>query len=105
MDEPVRRSWHCGWMAESEWTDCQLPSHIGDEEYDAPVCPGWLVRQDAVAEGARAYAAYDKGELSTFYPEPTNALLEATEAAAQSFSKYQSYKLRENAKKRESSQG
>jgi hypothetical protein len=105
MDVNVRRSWHCGWMPESEWTQCQLPARIGDEVYDLEVCPGWLVRQDAVAEGSRAYAAFDKGELSTLFPEPTNALLEATEAASQSFNKYQSYKLRENAKKREQSQG
>ena len=53
-----------------------LPKYIGDHtskrrQVDIthlPVCPGWVVRQPAVYEASRAYAAMEKGCLAEMFP-------------------------------------
>ncbi len=40
------------------------------------VCPGALQRRRGVAECASAYAAFDKGALATFAPDPDQGLLD-----------------------------
>lgn len=83
-------------MDASEWSEpCELPRKIGSTKYELNVCPGWLVRQPAVIEAAQAYAAFDKGEMSTFFPEPSNALLEGVLVASQSFNAYHCERLKE----------
>lgn len=71
-------------MPEEEWTPKQLPNFIGDPMdpgcqvniRDLEVCPGWLVRQAAVAEAAQAHLCFDKGQLKLYYPHEENIVLE-----------------------------
>ncbi len=58
-------------------------------------CPGWLVRQAAVVEGARAWAARKDGCLGDYFPDPYNAVLEAADVATQAFARFEAAKLKE----------
>lgn len=101
MEEAVRKTWHCGWMEESEWTKLELPPRFSENEpYNLEICPGWLVRQDPVIESTRAYSAYDKGVLDTVFPDPPNGLIEGAEVMSASFNAYSAHKTRESVRKR-----
>lgn len=100
MDPVIRRSWHCGYLERGEWSEpYEGPTHLAGEPFELEVCPGWLVRQDPVIEASQAAAAFDKGELATFFPDPPNGLVDAALAAAQSFNAYQSAKIKEQREK------
>ena len=93
----VRAAWHCGWMAEEDWTPgkADLPPRFAENEpYDLDVCPGWLVRQEPVIEISRAYNAYERGELSTFYPQPPNWMAEGVQELSASMSRFSAERLK-----------
>lgn len=89
-----RERMHCGFLDAREWREPMIlqphPGRVlhtnmvcakpdGDfegVEWTEDVCPGWAVRQAQVVEIAQAYQAYDKGELQSAFPEPSNVLIE-----------------------------
>ena len=83
----TRRSLHCGWMDERDWTKqrAEVPPAFGPYPYDADVCPGWLTRQDFVTEGSEAYMAAEMGVLEQIYPELPHPVWEAIRVCKQSF--------------------
>lgn len=86
-------------MDESKWTKAELPPEIGGEPYEVDVCPGWLTRQPSVIEGAKAYSAMKVGELSTYYPDAENVVLEAAMVANQAFNLKECERIKNGAKK------
>jgi hypothetical protein len=66
----TRAGMHCGYMPRTEWTADRdgLPTQIGPDKYEVNICPGWLVRQPAVQDGARAWTAWSKSALPSFDP-------------------------------------
>lgn len=90
----MRRTWHCGYLDREEWLPSELPKVIGDVTYDCDVCPGWLVRQPAIAEAAEAGSAYDKGQIGVVFPDAPNLLIEAAILASRSFASHQLYRIR-----------
>lgn len=100
LDERGRRAWHCGWMAQSEWLEpCELPPMVGESTAMTAVdpagpCPGWIVRQPAVLDGARATMALRQSELRTFFPGEQHAVIEAAEAGLQAFNAYEAARLK-----------
>lgn len=99
--EGVRAFMHCGYMDRTTWPagDNDLPPSLGPFPYTADVCPGWLVRQPEVGEGARAYRAREKNALHIFDPLGLNVIWEMTEAADLAFSAFEGEKLREVSRK------
>jgi hypothetical protein len=69
----VRLAMHCGFLPRREWPSgpAALPATIGNtaDPNTCDVCPGWLVRQPRVIDGATAYAALEAGTLDRFDPE------------------------------------
>lgn len=65
----------------------------GQPAGSAAVCPGGLVRLEGLDRYVRAFRAHDKGELTTFFPSPDNALLEGVEALALSASTLEAYEI------------
>jgi hypothetical protein len=61
----------CGWMPAERRGAGGLPKTIGNtsDPNTVDICPGWLVRQPAVLDGATAYAALEAGKLERFDPE------------------------------------
>lgn len=73
----MRAGMLCGYLPESEWTASMLGEFdISGEPYSPPICPGWMIRQDAVIEIADAWHAMDRGALALAYPDPTNTLID-----------------------------
>lgn len=55
---------HCGFMPREQWrTPSIVPKAFGGIPFESDICPGWLVRQPAVVEGAKAYAQLEAGIL------------------------------------------
>ncbi len=105
-DEERRRSWHCGWIEHDEWSSPhRLPlappvakivccDDAGERlPDDRVVCPGWLLSQDEVLEGARAYRAFDKGALTDLFPNLEHSVVEAAEFFAGVVAEYQDSEL------------
>ena len=95
MEESVRRSWHCGWLGPDLWTDPGPPKTVGGKPHGLDICPGYVARLPGVNEAARAHLAFKQGELTTFFPDPSNALLEAVEECEHAFNEYRNQKMRE----------
>ncbi len=112
-DEDRRRAWHCGWIDREEWVSPhQIPTNpVGAAQLvpaklvlldeageklpeDKIVCPGWLVVQDEVIEGARAYRAFDKGVLTDLFPNLEHAVGEAAEFFAGVAAEHQDAELK-----------
>jgi hypothetical protein len=71
LDEGTRRSRHCSDFPPDRWIDPPaFGSEYGGEPYpkDAP-CPGACMRRPLVREVAAAYAAFEKGQLDSFWPD------------------------------------
>lgn len=98
--EGVRAFMHCGYMDRSQWPagESDVPPFFGPFEYTADVCPGWLVRQPDVVEGARAWRAYEKGALQVYDPQGLNVIWECVEVADRAFSAFEAEQLRKLAK-------
>lgn len=90
VPEAQRRSMHCGWLPRERWSADRsgLPPAFGPDAYEVDVCPGWLVRQPAVMDGAQAYAALDAGALDLFDPLGLNIVWEMAIEAKRSFNLY-----------------
>ena len=79
----MRAEWHCGWMPESDWFGTKPADHwpplprLEEIEYRENVCPGYAVRVPAVLEASEAAAFFEKGNLASWAPDPSHALLEA----------------------------
>lgn len=58
------------------------------------ICPGWLVRQQAVREAGLAGLAMSKGELEVFFPEPSNALIDAAALMTSAWNGYEAEQTR-----------
>ena len=82
---------HCGWMDRERWAD---PMIGVPRDYESDICPGWLVRQPAVIDGARAWRARDQKALEIFDPEGLAVVWEMTEIADTAISLYQQEKLK-----------
>jgi hypothetical protein len=65
-----------------------LPS-FGGYKYEADVCPGFCVELESVAEGGRAYAWFQKGQLELAFPNPPAKVIEACEVAMQAWNSYE----------------
>lgn len=84
LDEATRARMHCAFLSPDEWRPLDrqsLPVLNGFDVMDenrpgTGRCPGGLIRRPFVAEVARAWRAYDKGSLETFFPQPSAALLD-----------------------------
>ena len=61
---------------------------------DCDVCPGYLVRCQAVAEAHEAGAALDKNSLEIYYPNSENVILEAAMLYTHSWTSYEAYLMR-----------
>lgn len=84
----TRATMHCGYMEASAWSGKGVPKGVpphfgGGKPYDVDVCPGWLVRQDAVIEAAEAYTA--RTRLDRFDPLNLRVVNQSVLAAEQSF--------------------
>lgn len=81
MPEDMRRAMQCGYMPDSQWTQPSVLGHfdIAGEQYDPPICPGWMVRQEAVLEVSDAWNALERGGLSAMFPDPGNSLIEGVQ--------------------------
>ncbi len=88
---------HCGYLPRKSWPagENDLPPSLGPFPYAADVCPGWLVRQPEVAEGARAWQARESHALPVFDPLGLNVVWEMTEIAGQAFKAFEAEKLRD----------
>jgi hypothetical protein len=87
----LRALLHCGFMPRSEWSASRehLPPSFGGEPYTLDVCPGWLVRQPAVVEGAEAAAALEAGVLDRFDPLGLRVVYQAAMAGRRGANLYQ----------------
>lgn len=66
---------HCGYIPREKWrSPAILPKSIGGIPYESDTCPGYLVRQPAVVQGAEAYAMLDAG---IFDPDRSRVLTQA----------------------------
>lgn len=72
----TRQDMHCGFLPRKEWREPMLPVALGPQAYDCDTCPGWVVRQAAVAEAAEAAAALEIGALELYDPEGLNVVWE-----------------------------
>lgn len=60
----TRAAMHCGFIPREKWrSPAILPKAFGGIPYESDTCPGWLVRQPAVVEGAKAYMKLEAGIL------------------------------------------
>lgn len=93
----VRAFMHCGFMPREKWPpgENDVPPSLGPFPYTLDVCPGWLVRQPEVAEGARAWRAREKNALPIFDPSGLNVIWEMTEIADLAFSAFETEKMRD----------
>ncbi len=99
---------HCGLMARDEWIGEEamgLAESIGGRVQELPVralgiCPGTLVRADAVVEAYRARQALAERVLEVAFPEPSNPLLEGALAASHALNLHQVEQMRADAAKR-----
>lgn len=116
-----RERMHCGFIDASNWREPMilqphpnriLPtnrickrSEFEGVEWTEDVCPGWAVRQPLIAEIAQAYQAYDKGELSTMFPDPSNVLTEGVLEMQNAVATYEQVRTSELSKKAENGNG
>lgn len=101
VDDGTRAAWHCGWISRSRWAvPAQLPADLGGAPYKADVCPGWLTRQQAVCDGAHAYAAMKAGCLAQYYPEGEQVVLDAAMECQRAFNAAESERIRRAEKRR-----
>lgn len=84
-------------MDESEWSDIkpEFPKSFGGRPYGCDRCPGWAIRQPEVNEAASAYAAYQKGAIAVYFPDPRNDLLDAVQILEGAFNRYEAEQMRE----------
>lgn len=83
-------------MARAEWGAAPPPPQlVGEESYEADVCPGWVVVQPAVVQGSHAFAARRDGALEAYYPDLPNPILEAADVCLQAFNRYEAAQLRD----------
>lgn len=77
-------------MPREDWPEKMdgVPERIGPDAYDVDVCPGWLVRQNGVIDGAQAYSALEAGALDRFDPLGLNIVWELATIAQRSFNLY-----------------
>lgn len=102
-DEGTRAALHCGWMEEDKWAKgpAEIPKKFGSYEYDLDVCPGRIVRTDAVTEGTLAYGASQNGQLAVYFPEQENAVLEAATTVQAAFNEFDAERVKQQVKDRE----
>lgn len=95
----VRAGMHCGFMPREKWAPgrAALPPAFGGQPYEADVCPGWLVRQPAVIDGATAYTALEAGTLERFDPDNLRVVNQAALVAQRAFNLYQIERQEKNA--------
>lgn len=89
--EATREGMHCGWIPKERWDPSRegVPSRIGSDTYDVDVCPGWLVRQPEVIEGAEAYSAMESGILDRYDPFNTHVVNQKAMIAKRSFNLFE----------------
>lgn len=68
IDYETRRTWHCGWIDESEWSD-GVPMYPVVPGYEESICPGYMLTKPFVNEAQIAVAALRLGQLSEYYPD------------------------------------
>lgn len=88
----TRATMHCGWMPREDWAPGPIegvPPKFGPDTFDVDICPGWLVRQAEVIEGAEAYEARRDGVLDLYDPHGLNIVWELAAIAQRSFHIYQ----------------
>ena len=67
-------------MDESEWLGEGMQGRVfGDHVYAERKCPAWYQEQPLILELSEAYDAYDKGELTTVFPNPANIVVEGAQ--------------------------
>lgn len=95
--EIQRQEMHCGFMPRSAWAAGapMLPPAFGPDPYDVDICPGWLVQQPAVIEGASAYSASKNGMLPRFDPLGLHRVTAMVEIAIRAFSIYEQERQQE----------
>lgn len=91
----TRAMLHCGWMDESEWKGTLEPPPVGPDPYDVDVCPGWLVRQPAVKDGADAYAALEAHALDIYDPDRLNVIWSMAMEAKRAMNLYSAARQRQ----------
>jgi hypothetical protein len=133
MNETVRRSWRCGYLDRDEWTEpCMLPRPIAgphkgrfalgsiddpillelpldendpDGPAEVPCCPGYLVGLTTVREAGLAAMALKHGELSTYFPDGENAVLDAASAMLASWNAFEAAETKRAARERDGGKG
>lgn len=97
----VREAMWCGFLPREQWAPARqrLPVLLGPERYTADVCPGWLVRQPAVAEGVEAYDALEAGILERWDPRGLRVVTMAAMRARRSFKIWEAERQREIARR------
>jgi hypothetical protein len=95
-DEATRASMHCGWMPREQWAPGMdgVPP-LGPDKYEVDVCPGWLVRQPMVMEGAKAGQAREEGILQLFDPEGLALVWDMAEIFKRAMNLYQARRMKQ----------
>lgn len=95
MPESQRAKLRCGWISRDK-----LPADTAGVPFNktegCTVCPGWLVKQPAVIDGAEAFAARRAGALEQFDPEGLNVIWEATSILEAAVNKLNAELLRQS---------
>lgn len=101
-DEDIRRGLHCGFIPRERWTPG--PPKIGQgllgpSPWPLDICPGWVVRDPRVIDGAAAAAALQGGYYEIFDPELDNATFELAQEIMRAFKLREQSELKALAKK------
>jgi len=89
-------------MEEERWTPGPLQIFLpcGGEPYDLNICPGWVVRQPAVIQGAQAANAFEKSSLEAVFPGLENPVIEAALIVTRAFNLFEAEQMKNLAKKK-----
>lgn len=89
----VREGMHCGYLPRETWRE-PGPQPISPTPLNCDICPGWLVRQDAVREAYEAYEAYEARIPERANPLRLRVVNEAAILMRRSFDLYKAERAR-----------
>lgn len=98
----IRALMHCGWIPREKWPPGrgQLPKAFGPGLYDLDICPGAIVRSDAVASAAEAFEALEAFHtLEHFDPYHRRTVFQAANLARRAVKQVEAYRAKRTAER------